>query len=364
MTDERAGLPSASSMDRVVNCPGSVAAEAAAPPSESTAVSAFGDRIHEALEIQDATGLELTEQEVALRLDDLETMAVQEWVTANAIQERPKPVREERNWVRDLMLQPIASAKIDVGYVGAETALVLDFKSGFLMPTPSHRNWQLRTQAVAVWREHPYLQEIWVGIAGNRLSDRLDLTRYNATELQFSFYEIRHALWRAAQPGATRVAGDWCKYCRARATCSEAAYYAVWIQIIGENKDLTAVQMKEVWQRSRVVDSIVEAIKTRLKELGTGPLNLIGLNLKPGASVRKADIDKTYAILIEAGLITDAEFRSCCQLGIGKVQEIAVPRLRAKNPEINTKALAIQELDRILDPAITRSRNKPSLEVL
>ena len=112
--DIREGLPSASGMERFVNCAGSHQAEVGMPPLPEQKVTASGTDIHDALKTGDSENLEEDDAAVAKRLAGMETKALEDWTLAclPAHVTRPARVAEERLWIRDRKtLDLVASAQ-------------------------------------------------------------------------------------------------------------------------------------------------------------------------------------------------------------------------------------------------------------
>lgn len=366
---ERGDLPSASGMERFIACPGSALAQRGLPPLPEQKVTAQGTGIHGAMETGDATDLAEDEQEIACRLEKLELKAVADWSEANGFDEHDRSgmarKAEVRNWIRDRKtLEPIASAKKDVYYVVREFALIIDFKSGFKDATPSERNWQLLTQAVALWHEHPEVMDFTVGIAASRLRSTLDLAHYGVEELRYAEFQINAAVWRAQQPNAPRSPGLWCQYCRANGVCPTAAAYSLiqksrldpCLGPIGfqlEIQQMDVSQMADVWRRSKIGAFIFEAVKNRLERMPVELLASVGLGLKDGAEVRKIT-DVTAARAKLAMILTPAEIDGCSSLALGKLAAAA------KKGSLSGKQAA-QLVDATLEGTISVSQNKSSL---
>lgn len=305
--DERLGLPSASAMPRIAFCPGSKNAEAGLPPLPEEDTGREGSAIHDALHTGETDDLELTPKEIAERLETLYNAAVEIWTEYFGIVEVVERFSERRFWMRNnATLERVASAKIDKGIIGitstgAKIGAVWDFKSGFKSPTHVEANWQIRTQCVAMFNEHPDLVSIRGGIAASRLTSFLDEVDYDRDTLVRSDAEIRQVIWRASLPEAPRNPGSWCRYCQARGTCIQSAVYAslhAQDMPVVARKDadkaaqslaiahyvglMTPEQMGVVYPKKSVSDKIFEAIGDRLRALSAEELKRAGYEAKPG----------------------------------------------------------------------------------
>lgn len=370
--DIREGLPSASGMERFVNCAGSHQAEQGMPPLPEQAVTRSGTEIHEALESGDASALQEDDATVAKRLAAMEAKALEDWTLACLPAHVVRPTRnaEQRLWIRDRKtLDLIASAQLDVYYIFGNGALFLDFKSGFKKATASEKNWQVLTQALTLRHEHPNLLEFRGGIAASRLSSNLDLVEYTAEQLDHAELELHHAIWRAKQPNPPRTPGTWCQYCRANGHCAEAAAYSSivlfhldlkdWskLSIIEAVAKMDTAQMAHVFVRSKVASIIFDNVEARLKNVPAAELEKAGLNLKPGAEKRSlTDTAKAWELI--ASLLTEPERLACISIAIGKLTKAV-----AKNKKIKEDDAKIL-LEQTLSGLIVTTQNKPSLEIL
>lgn len=381
--DERAGLPSASAMERRANCSGSKAAEAAFPQVSESAIADQGSRIHRARETEDVSGLSDEEIQIVQGLQAIEEQAVAKWREDMSIPPDAviKPVKEERIWVRSILtLKPLASAKIDRYWQYGDCALIIDDKSGFLPTTPSPRNWQLRTAALALKCEIPSLKSIRVAIAQKRFRARYDACDYSASDLVHAEADLLHVLWKCDQPDAGRVPGPWCNYCSAKSNCPQyGAFSMLPIAKLNPEYDpklrgqglkteittrvgmLSDVDLAFIYSKRHIMAGIQEAVKERLRKMSEQQLNAIGLSLEPSASVRDvSDLDGAFNILLREGLMTVDEFHTCCSLTLGKVEEMVKKRIIEQNKAVNQQD-ALVYLRKILSSTFTLQSRQPMI---
>lgn len=379
--DERFGLPSASAMDRVVNCPGSVSLELICPPTKEEAVTEQGDRIHKALETSETIGLTPEDIKIYSRLKNLEDEAHANWQSEFSIEEHSLS-REQRLWINHPQtFKPLCSAKLDLFFIATGRALVIDWKTGFKDATPSESNWQLRTQLVALYQSNPTLKHIRVAIGQSRFITKFDFCDYTLADIQHSERELLHHLWKAEQPDAPRRPGDHCRYCKARGFCKEAAAWSLVPVIeVGNIEAKSAKQSKSVvrdrvsklsleacaaiWERSKIANQIFDCIEERLKDLPVDELNQLGLGLKETGSVRECtDAQKLFEILYENGLCTDEkEFTTFLKPALTKMEDVVVPRLAEKKGI--TQEMAKLLIYDIVSPAVLVKPKSPSLSKL
>lgn len=369
--DERAGLPSASGIERLISCRGSFQAEQGMPELPPQAVTQDGTDIHEALETGDTEGMDEPEAKIVERLQHLERSALDDWMAANFIESMPLRHAEERLWIRNRSnLELLASAKLDVFYVYENHCLIIDAKSGFKKATASDRNWQLLTQAIAVRHEFPHVTNFRVAIAASRLSSSLDIAEYTSVDIDAGEKELNHAIWLAKQPNPSRTPGSWCQYCRANGHCPQAAAFSsivltdrstgivnfTKLGILEAVQRMTPQQMASVYIKSKVATLIFASVADRLKTLPVAQLEALGLGMKPGAERRSVEQNKpAFEILLKE--LSSDELGDCLTLGVAKVQKALVKKKSIKEPA--AKALVSELLGTLL---ITK-QNAQSLEI-
>ena len=311
--DPRLNLPSASSFERIVQCPGSAALIASLPPNKEEApdeIAARGTRIHEARRTGNTLSLEEDEAEdYRLGLKHERALAYQTF--------GEEPDVKEFSWLPRLWLsdpqtcEPCLSGETDVLYIKPPLAAVLDWKTGWNnWLTPSQRNWQLRVYAVLVWKEFDGLERIRVGLIKPKAKiDPVDFVDYSTEDLRQSEQAIFFHLWRARQPDAPRTPGAHCRYCPARAFCKEAAAYSLLPSVINTNGDLLAAvqqlsgpDLVKLFETETVVTKIFEAVKTRLKAMPDWQLGELGLERgKPMRLDPIFDTEGVWKFLVATG---------------------------------------------------------------
>lgn len=370
MTDEREGLPSASAMYRVVSCPGSVAlVEACKPPELTTAVAEQGTQIHDALYTGETYALDDESAEIVEKLDTVYAKLFHEWMLT--VGEIVVSASEQRLWIRNpKTFEPLASAKLDRFAVSFDRkALVTDWKTGFLPVTPAEKNWQLRTQAVAVHQEYG-ATNIRVAIASARLGKpHLDFVDYTLEDLKNAERDLLFQLWKAKQPDAPRHAGDWCKYCPAKAYCREAAAWSA-VDVVSPTQtvttkeqislaveSMTPEQLVHVWRKRNIVEGVLDAIKARLKALPPEELKTLGLRLKEGKKMREiVDLPSAVKWVKQDLVIDDETFIGCMKLSVPILTQTYQKQYNTSKKQAETRVLES------LAPYINESRGEPTLE--
>lgn len=307
---ERLDLPSASSFEIDVACPGNRNLRKLLPPEpedkkeEVDEITLTGTLIHRARETGDTSELDADALATYNAGLDYEKRLVASWCQDHSINDYREGPREERLWLHDQQTgERILSAKLDVQYLQQPRAyklLCVDWKTGWSWHlTPSQRNWQLRVQAVLAWREYDGIQSVRVGfVKPIATSDRLDFTDYNIDDLRRSEEMIRAKLWEVGQPFAERRAGPHCNYCPCKGElCPESMAYALIPTVVARASNipeldkyqaaslvdrLTMEDVKALHLRAGIIVKILDAAKAKLKRLDDETLKSLGLVRKPG----------------------------------------------------------------------------------
>lgn len=248
--DERQGLPSASSMQRIMECKASLPLtnrlreQGLLPVDHGTEYSKKGDRVHEILAAL-ATGAPLAqmaefdpaEMEEALELwESAQQIITQVFGTELSDVE----IRvEERIWLCDEDGEKMASGRFDLVAVSVarNQALILDYKTGHGdVPEPLN-NWQTLTGAVIVWVESG-VENFTAAIVQTRY--RPQVAQYDGPAVGEALNQIDDALaLKEADPFVVgfNPSTDRCKYCPARLACPRLHYDLTAIRA-AENPDL------------------------------------------------------------------------------------------------------------------------------
>jgi len=372
-TDERGGLPSASSFQRLVFCPGSRAAEAAIPHGTIPAsdLADAGTRIHDALKTGEIEDLAHNEEQIASKLKEMEEAALAEFCDDFSLEIADMEIiREERFWIAG-----VTSARVDFAAVHKRLpmALLLDSKTGFLKVTGARENWQLRVGICALNETFGPFETARVAIAQYRLKERFSKCDYDATYLKRAKTEILFYDARSKEEDAPFAAGPWCQYCRAKPTCPTMATYALLPSVFAKTielkkKDIIArvdtlslPDLAFIQSRKTFAENLFEAVTKRLKSLPIEELESVGLTLVPTGTIPSIpSIADLWRVLDDAGLISDEEFRGVCKVGLGALYDLLVTRIAGKRE--CSKSEAEQYLDGLLAPVVKRTPKEPSLK--
>lgn len=370
--DPRLGKPSASSMDRLAHCPGSANAQAAysepEADSDTADVATEGDEIHAALATGDFSDLEDDAEEIAQRQESMRKRILAKWQASLPDPDAPfTEYREQRFWIKSGE-KLIASAQVDYAAVSGADALVIDYKTGFKAVTHSSGNYQIRTQAVALWRSLPGIKRVRGAVAAFRFVEQETVVDYKLRDLISAEKEIKFFVWRSTKLDAERVPGPWCDYCKAKADCREAASKALLpVPMTSrlpsvEEQDLAVavsqmslVDLAYMHARRSLAEKVFTAIANRLRNTPREDLATVGLKITPGkARISRTNISGAFKALKDAGLVdaSSGEFQACCDFVVGRISELVVPRLIERGAP--SKKAALAQLNDLLSPFITR----------
>jgi hypothetical protein len=300
---ERLDLPSASSFESDVLCPGRRQLLASLPPTafkqSDDDEASRGTRIHKARETGNTLELDEEDLEIYDRGLATEKAALAQWQLDFHIEQCHEGPGEERlflNWPDTL--QPATSARLDVHYCAAGRVLVVEWKSLWCSNlTAAERNWQGRLQAVLIAREYDAKH---VRVVFNKaMFGKTDVVDYGETDLAFAEKSIFQHLWETQQDEAQRRPGPWCRYCPAKPYCPEAGAMAMLPAVMSgitrgpEGLDVTRyvaqlapLDLKAIFERSAIIGKILDAVKGRLKSFTDEELAALKIGRKPG---RKLD---------------------------------------------------------------------------
>lgn len=308
-------------------CPGSVAMERGLPETPSE-WSELGDEVHAML-----SGTFTVDRKPSNQAQEAafaaETLVVQ---LLRLRQADHGFTSEERLFLHNAKLQPIASGKYDRLYLWPDKALIIDFKSLYGEVAPAERNLQLRALAVLVSTEYN-VDLVDVAIVQPNAKPQVTVSRYERDDLIKADAEWRQDIAAANMPDAPRIAGPvQCKHCRAKAVCPEAQ--AALMALISRKDfrwDLVSPAEKlKWWDAWQLAKEIGKAIEQHVKaDLKFNPDAIPGLLKLPDQKPREiVDIIGLYTELLRVftmgreGACDQADriakrFTALCSIGIG-----------------------------------------------
>lgn len=317
MSDERNGLPSASSMERYKLCPGSYAAERGLPDTTS-ADAETGNRIHAVL----------AGETVAPPLNDDEERTMEACRSqATALLDTLLPHRDEMHLERRYWWNSEWSGKPDM--VAIDTAqghaVVIDYKTGRGDVTEAAGNMQLRALAILVSAEH-WPERVTVAIV-QPLAGAVSVCEYGPDELLQAHNEIKAVIASIHQPDAVRrPSAKACKYCKAKAACPEARSLVetlpAEVSRDGHQIVMSPERMAAFLEIAPAAEAVIEAVRAKARRMIADDPNAVpGWTLKPGAE-RETITDPTtvYNRASAAGVNSEA-FMACVNITKTKLKD-------------------------------------------
>lgn len=349
--DPRRGVPSASAMHRLHNCPASFEMERHAPPEQETEDAASGTRIHAFLAgLAGEETLSAAEQETAEMCENQAHFVQQQWelvATEECIaiwQEQRLGMTKLGNVIEvtpESRAEFVFTGQADLVVVRGSHALVIDYKTGRGDTAVARDNPQLAALAVLVALRYK-VQNVCVAIV-QPWTGKPTVSDYDAKGLELAHDWLKDTLLRAATstPDDTR-AGDWCKWCKAKAACPAYKQQALHQLEVVNPMNIAGLDGKT--QR--------EAMFARAMELPAGTLAgaMRGLAMVErycdaikGAAKQRAETDlsfqRYYTLKAKAGRrsindvgalfsrcaahgVTAEQFAAACKIGIGDTEEV------------------------------------------
>lgn len=360
---ERHGLPSASKMHRIANCPPSHQMEQLCGPGESNDEADSGTRIHAVLAgLADVETLDAGEKETMDMCERQAKALVAEWSSGTD----SVTLVEKRLWLNKgtfVTGKPHSASKFSgqadliVIEKAENRALVIDYKTGRGDQTEAVDNAQLAALAVLVanytgvesvrvaivqpWAGPPTIadyDEDALDQAGNWLRDKLR--------------DAEHATPDQANPG------PWCKYCRAAETLRCEAYRKSQETAIAplQSADLAAMspvdQRQALFERALelpadtlagIIDKLamlgrmIDAAKAAGKERAqSDPEFQAFYGIKEKAGIRKIrDVGAAFEAASAMG-VSAADFTARCKLGLGDLRELLHQATGSKGRELES----------------------------
>jgi hypothetical protein len=350
--DERAGLPSASEYDRLLQCRASYLL--------SRRARALGQVAHQwSPEADLGAKKHLASVEGPEILSDRERADWElcqakrdEFIKQWAGEEPFSSVKEQRLWLRR-GLRPLLSGQPDEIFKAGNRAAICDFKFGAYRVADPPENVQLSIYALLVSQEDDTIEEVTVQI----LSPHHDFEphTFDRAELDRLYQSVLIVINSLSDPGEP-VPGPHCQFCPARLICSAArneAENATLAKVIELPLGEGAAKLLTQIRRATTLFKAIESFYRRLLEREPGAIP--GFCLEPGA-VRRSIGDPVAALerLIETFSVS--EFIACCTPSVPDLERA----WGRKKGQPNSQAK--ESLKRLLGPLLVEKRNAPSLK--
>jgi hypothetical protein len=381
--DERAGLPSASDYNRLLQCRASYLLSRKARALGQVAhqyspAADLGTKKH----LASTEGPEILSEAERADWEKVQTKReefINGWLGNS--QEPFISVKEERLWLRR-GIRPLLTSKPDEVLRQGNRCAVLDQKFGSYRVADPGENVQLSIYALLVSREDETIQEVTVQI----LSPQFDFEpfTYTRAELDRLHQSVLVVINSLSDPGEP-VVGDHCAFCPTKLICPSARSEAENIEP-GQNRNPTAksavagswslrnqqgcVPATPCWdcelplgegaaklltqiKRARSLFLEVEAFYKRLLEAEPGAIP--GWTLEPGA-VRRSIDEPAKALERLSELFSVQEFLSCCSVSVPELEKAWAKK------KGQPAGQAKESFKRLLGDLLSEKRNAPSLK--
>lgn len=330
MSDERHGLPSASSAHRYAACPGSFLLEQSIQrPDISGSDAQVGNRIHGYLA---GEGIALNEEEAKLAID----CRLQEVELAKVVfpfQDRLQAMREKRLWEFDDNLLRSWSGKPDVVYHDGNRALVIDYKTGRGDVQHATGNVQLRALAVLAQNSYGPFNEVTVAIIQPLTGEPTTCT-YGADDLVRASSEMTRLMDEIRKSGQPRnPSTEACKYCKAKEVCPEVRGIVESLPALaprdGVQIIMTPEQIAEFLEKAPLAEAVIESVRAKARRMLEVGQTVPGWKLKPGtiretitnpelAFSRFMDAGGTQAQFVGAITVAKTKFKDAVKTATGR----------------------------------------------
>jgi len=318
--DERLNLPSASSAERLVNCPGSWALEQGIKELDQTEDAASGDRVHAFLAGDKHVPLDDQEQEMVNQCERITGKLVDAYKAIGKLTD-PVCVSEKRVWLFNAG-KKVFSGRWDRLYYSGTFGLLIDYKTGRNDVAEADRNWQLLSLAVLASEAYD-LNHVIVAIVQPWSKGQFTLAEYEASDLIKASSQLRTAIAKA-QTSQERRPGKWCEWCKAKTKCAEFQGNALAVTFYQQGALTNQAILRLLDAKSQInkfYKDLESELKRRLKE---DPNAIPGLRLKPGAKTREITSVKEFWKTVSEQFGPDhaEKFMSACEIGIGNAEAL------------------------------------------
>lgn len=363
MSDERLGLPSASSASRYAACLGSWQLEKQIAEGAVTNDATIGNRIHSALAMELVDNLTSDETWTIDRCREQELELVK--ATFPEATEEPNVWREKRLWSIDDRGVKLWSGKPDVIYVAGSAGLIIDYKSGRGAVENAAENLQLRCLVALLDENFGFtFDRITVAIV-QPLAGPPSVAVYESQDIRNAIAESADLMEQIQKIGHPRTPSESaCKYCKGKPFCPEARELAVAGPLTntpeGITPDaiaatLTNQTLAAFLDRSAQAEAVIEACRTEARRRLAEGDTVEGWTLKEGA-VRETikDTETVYLRFIESGG-TYEDIMPAITINKTKLKDALKVATETKGKELDAKLTAL------LDGCIESKASQPTL---
>ena len=375
MTDPRLGLPSASGMWRLANCPGSeslitslrqVGKYYELPSREAQS----GEQIHNFLafdalggtaQAKDfVNGLSAEDRATAKKAAEIRDSLVTEWLGGNTV--KKNLIVEKRLYYRQGLTVRF-SGQPDFVLIDGSRAININYKTGRKEAQAAADNLQLRTEVVLLKRNFPELTEITGVIDEPFVTWDPERVLYMGDDLLKANAQILAFVDRADWEKETRIPGPWCTHCPARAYCREARLY---IQTIPDPnvgsiiEELPRGELGTVlWEKIKVAKKLLQTLEeTYERILEDEPEALPGYVLPKQGKARRIVPYPAKLKTALAAYLSSEEIDGCAEFYLGKLENLFRIKLKLAPDDKTFSELVKDAVSIIYDKPFIRPLSK------
>jgi RecB family exonuclease len=369
-------------MQRLHECPPSFDLERLAPPEEHREDAASGTRIHAVLALEaDAATLSMAELETCDMCNDASMKVIEEWNGAPGMVTPDQTLYERRlgltafGKVLDVMPESTAdfifTGQADLILVKGKRGLVIDYKTGRGDTAEAIDNAQLAALAVLVWLRYG-VDEIRVAIV-QPWAGKPTIADYTENALLLAKGWLLDTINAASMSTPEDVrAGEWCKWCKAKATCPAlrtAALQTIEVldsatvphgdmqrsALFARAMELSPERLLGAYRGLAMVKMMAAAIEGAFRQRVTdGEMPGWTVETKPG-NREVTDVQKAFAALAPLG-VTDGDMLEASSVSITALEEAVRKRsgIKSQTPKRITYNLTSQQAKDALNDALNR----------
>jgi hypothetical protein len=307
-----------STLPRLFACNGSPVMCEGQPELEDK-YSGLGNDLHAATETGDLSGIDDDDKEIAVAcLDALTSIAPLD------------------RWQREVELDLIHDDQVvnygtaDAVLVEFDSAIVVDWKFGYIPVTACEDNWQMRCYAAMVMQEYD-VDTVQAFVVQPRIKQQTEAC-WTRAELEQFVVDIKNCIDSIAAPGCQLAAGDHCNYCKAKPICPEhRRQFAELVQTSNKEIDCPAEIAKRL-ELGALAKKWYDSIRHRAEQFvfSGGEIPGYYMQTRQGKAVID-DANAAYQALVVDGVLTHEQFMDEVELTVGKLEDKYSRQMKLEN---------------------------------